>query len=260
MEKSLSNIINDKTSGSLEIVLKLNKYIRQICSEPEKIEETIKLAKNNLSHFSLVNDYLNRLQKFYSENSNEKIIDFTNSYQKEIDGINIRIFKNAARFIQGKNVFLSLSNSKTLVEFFKLLKQENKKLKVIVSESRPKFEGRIFAKELLKNNIKVELITDAMISLYITKIDAVILGADIILKNGNVVNKVGSKSAAVIARYYKKPVYIIASGNKFSKKINYKSPIENPDEIWNYKNYNLKISNYYFEEIEKKLITKVITD
>ncbi len=260
MKKLIINIINDKTSGSLEIVLKLNDYIREICNKPERIEEAIILAKNNLSHFSIINDYLNRLQKDSSKYSYEKIIEFTNSFQKEIEDINLRIYKNAEQFIKGKNIFFTLSNSKTLVEFFKLLKPENNRLKIIVSESRPKYEGRNFAKDLLKHKIKVELITDAMVSLYIKKTDAIILGADIILRNGNVVNKAGSKSAALLARYYKKPVYIIASKNKKSKKLHYRQPKENPDEIWNYKNENLKISNYYFEEIEKNLITEIITD
>ncbi len=155
---------------------------------------------------------------------------------------------------------ITLSRSGTVLEILKLWHQKNKKLKVVVCESRPKFEGRLMAKELADNGINVELITDAMMGLYVPKVDAAIIGADTVLKNGNVVNKVGSKSLALLCKEYKKPFYVVTSKSKLSKKKIFKPKKENPQEIWDKKVKNLSISNIYFEEIEKKLITKIFTD
>ena len=53
------------------------------------------------------------------------------------------------------------------------------------------------AKELLKCGLKVDMITDAMAGIFVPKADAVIVGADAVLNNGNVINKAGSLSLAL---------------------------------------------------------------
>ena len=130
---------------------------------------------------------------------------------------------------------ITLSRSGTVLSILKLLHQKNKNLRVVICESRPKQEGRLFAKELAQNGIKVEFITDAMMALYVPKIDAALIGADIVLKNGNVINKVGSKALAVLCKEYKKPFYVVTSLSKLSKEKSFKQKRENSKEIWDYK-------------------------
>jgi translation initiation factor eIF-2B subunit delta len=129
-----------------------------------------------------------------------------------------------------------------------------------VCESRPKFEGRLLAEALAKSGIGTALITDAMMSLYVKEADAAIIGADLILSNGNVVNKVGSRLLALLCKEHKKPFYVLASKSKLSKEKIFKSKNENPDEVWTKKIKKLSISNIYFEEIEKNLISKIFTE
>ena len=57
----------------------------------------------------------------------------------------------------------------------------NRKLKITVSESRPKNEGKITAKRLSKIGIPVKYITEAMLAGEVSKCDAAIIGADKIL-------------------------------------------------------------------------------
>ncbi|HSP87404.1 MAG TPA: hypothetical protein VLN45_04680, partial [Ignavibacteriaceae bacterium] len=94
----------------------------------------------------------------------------------------------------------------------------------------------------------------------VEKSDSVIIGADIVLSNGDVVNKIGSRSLAIACKYFNKPFYVITSSDKFSKKKNY-LPEKNPaKEIWEFNHKLLSKQNYYFEVVEKKLITKVISE
>jgi len=81
-----------------------------------------------------------------------------------------------------------------------------------------------------------------------------------VLKKRNVVNKVGSKALALMCKENKKPFYVVTTRSKFSNKNNFKLKKENPDEIWETKINNLSISNTYFEEVDKKLITIIFTD
>jgi len=141
-----------------------------------------------------------------------------------------------------------------------LWKEKNPNLNVIISESRPEFEGRLMAEELLKSGFKINLITDAMAGMFVKNVDAVILGADAILRNKNVINKTGSLSLSLLSKHYKKRIYVLASKTKFLNTNNYKLISENPEKVWKFNHPKLKTINIPFEEIDKKLITGIISD
>ena len=257
---TLHNILNDRTSGSSEILLKLNEFIKNSIRDPQQIKLAIKQTKKNLSHFEVINEHLNSIEKIITSGDYNKLESYLSGFDSLLQSKYVKLYNNAKPFLKNIKTILTLSNSKTLLEVLKLFRQENKKLKIIICESRPKFEGKIFADALLNLNIKVELIYDFMISLYLPKVDAVIIGADKILKNGNVINKSGSKAAAILCRYFNKPFYVITTKEKFSSSRSFIPSLMQTNEVWNAKRRNLKISNIYFEEIPANLITKLITD
>ena len=116
------------------------------------------------------------------------------------------------------------------------------------------------ARKLSKLNISTELITEAAMAPHINKIDAALVGADVILKNGNVVNKTGSLTLAVLCKSHSIPFYVAADKQKFSYTNKFDQKEMPPEEIWRQSNPNIKITNFYFEEINKKLITKIFID
>lgn len=254
----LDRILNNKTLGSSELVHLLNKYFHSSQNNKAKILKSIPLIKAKLGHFEDVNSYLKNLKSSaHSVDSLLKFLETHSNHQK--DKVEIIFNKIYPRLKDLKSI-ITLSRSGTLIEILQLWHQRNKGFKVIVCESRPKFEGRLMAKSLAKIGIKSILITDAMMSLYISKVDAVIIGADVILKNGNVINKVGSKSLALLATEYNKPFYVVTTKSKFSFSNKFKSKQEDTKEVFNKKIKNLSVSNNYFEEVEKKFITKIFTD
>ncbi|MGD1006809.1 MAG: hypothetical protein ABR980_06225 [Ignavibacteriaceae bacterium] len=258
-KNKLDKILTDKTSGSEQILSGLNNYLLEIINDRKVVEFALKKVKADLFQFTGVENYINSFEKVLKSNRTGEPEKFLRRFAINSENKFLRIYKNAEPYLKNIHTVLTLSNSKTLLEIFKLWAQNNKRLHVIICESRPKFEGRIFAKQLLKQDIKVELITDAMMSCCIPKADAVILGADSISNNGNVINKTGSLAAAILCRYYKKPCYILASNDKLSKKTKFKQKKQAVEEIWKFRDKNLNITNYYFEEIPKELITKIIS-
>lgn len=257
---TLKSIINDKVSGSSEILEKLNKYILQNADDTIKLRNSLSSIRKALKDFAAINSYIEKVGELIDTGNTKKLKDFINSFDAWKTEEYNNIYNKARHYFSRFNTILTLSNSKTLLEVFKIWSRKNKKLKIIVCESRPKNEGIIFAKVLAKTNIKVQLITDASISNYIAKSDAAIIGADMILKNGNVVNKTGSRNAAIICKYFKKPFIVLATKDKFVNKESYKPVLENPHELLSKNNKNIEVFNSYFEEIEKSLITKIITD
>ncbi|HDP70471.1 MAG TPA: S-methyl-5-thioribose-1-phosphate isomerase [Actinobacteria bacterium] len=91
--------------------------------------------------------------------------------------------------------------------------KEGKKIHVYVDETRPKLQGaRLTIWELNKENVPTTLITDNMAGYLMSqgKIDKVFVGADRIATNGDVVNKIGTYSLAVLAKEHNIPFYVVA--------------------------------------------------
>ncbi|HZU32223.1 MAG TPA: S-methyl-5-thioribose-1-phosphate isomerase [Candidatus Angelobacter sp.] len=91
--------------------------------------------------------------------------------------------------------------------------QEGKKLHVFADETRPFLQGsRLTAWELMKDGIPTTLIADNMAGSMMRqgKIQAVIVGADRIAANGDVANKIGTYSVAVLAKEHGIPFYVAA--------------------------------------------------
>ncbi|MBM6968625.1 S-methyl-5-thioribose-1-phosphate isomerase [Pseudoramibacter alactolyticus] len=91
--------------------------------------------------------------------------------------------------------------------------EAGKQISVYADETRPLLQGaRLTAYELHKDGIPVTLITDNMAGwmMHQGKIDAVIVGADRITRNGDVANKIGTYSVSVLARAHGIPFYVAA--------------------------------------------------
>ena len=86
-------------------------------------------------------------------------------------------------------------------------------VRVLASETRPFLQGaRLTAWELSRDGIPVEIITDNMGGHFLSRggISAVVVGADRIAANGDVANKIGTYSLAVLAKENGVPFYVAA--------------------------------------------------
>jgi methylthioribose-1-phosphate isomerase len=88
-----------------------------------------------------------------------------------------------------------------------------KRISVIASETRPYLQGaRLTAWELTQERIPVTLITDSTAGHLVSRgqVDLVIVGADRIAANGDVANKIGTYTLAVLAERHRIPFYVAA--------------------------------------------------
>lgn len=84
---------------------------------------------------------------------------------------------------------------------------------VWVGETRPRLQGaRLTAWELAQEGIPATLVTDSMAAVLMARgqVDAVLVGADRIARNGDTANKIGTYALAVIARHHGVPFYVVA--------------------------------------------------
>jgi methylthioribose-1-phosphate isomerase len=91
--------------------------------------------------------------------------------------------------------------------------EEGRELHVLVDETRPFLQGaRLTAWELKEAGVPQTLITDNMAGYFMQRgeVDCVIVGADRIVANGDVANKIGTYTLAVLARTHGIPFYVAA--------------------------------------------------
>jgi len=150
--------------------------------------------------------------------------------------------------------------------------QEGKNIHVYVDETRPVLQGaRLTTWELTQGKIPFTLITDNMAGFLMSKkkIDLIIVGADRIARNGDVVNKIGTYSLSVLARENKVPFYVAApiSTIDLSLKSGEGIPIEerDPKEVTHILGKQItpagvKVFNPAFDLTPNRYIEAIITE
>ena len=101
----------------------------------------------------------------------------------------------------------------TALGIIKAAREQGKRISVVATETRPLLQGaRLTAWELKQEGIPVTLITDSMAGYFMNRggIDCVIVGADRIAANGDVANKIGTYTLAVLAKENSIPFYVAA--------------------------------------------------
>jgi ribose 1,5-bisphosphate isomerase len=93
---------------------------------------------------------------------------------------------------------------------------QGKRFEVFATETRPRFQGRITAKDLGTAGIPVTMILDDAARFFMNRVDKVIVGADAITANGALVNKIGTSIIALSAHEARTLVFVAAETYKFS--------------------------------------------
>jgi len=88
--------------------------------------------------------------------------------------------------------------------------------RINVLEGRPRYEGRDMARALAKHDMAVTLITDAQADIFLAPCRAVVVGADSVLANGDVLNKAGTALLAWAAHGHKVPFYVLCETLKIA--------------------------------------------
>ncbi len=175
-----------------------------------------------------------------------------------------RIYEIGARTIKNNSIIFTHCRSSTVTGILKEAKKQKKKFEVFCTETRPKFQGRKTAKELLDAKIPTTMIVDSAISSYIRKADMAIVGSDLINAEKSLVNKIGTKYLALACKRVNVPFFCATLLAKFDPETIYGKieEIETRDtkEIWEKPPKKLKILNPAFDYTPRELINAYITE
>jgi ribose 1,5-bisphosphate isomerase len=169
----------------------------------------------------------------------------------------------AKRIRDGMLVFTHCHSS-TVTRMIAKAKADGKNFSVICTETRPAFQGRITAREMVELDIQTMFIVDSAARFYMGDVDLVVVGADAITSEGNVVNKVGTSSIAVLANEARKPFYVVSELLKFDPETlngEYEGIEQrNPSEVWNEAPQKLYVRNPAFDVTPSRYIHGLICE
>ena len=230
---------------------------------------------------------LNRMRaklKEIEKESNEKIYTYLVTeaqaiHQEDID-MNKRMGKFGNELIpQGARILthcnagaLATAGYGTALGVIRAAQEAGKDVQVYADETRPLLQGaRLTAWELMQDNIPVTLVTDNMAGYLMRKgmVDLVIVGADRITANGDVANKIGTYSVAVLAKENKISFYVAAPTSTVDLSLKHGDEIvieeRGHEEVCSvFGNLvapeGVKVFNPAFDVTPNHLVTAIITD
>ena len=132
---------------------------------------------------------------------------------------------------------------------------------IIVSESQPGGEGLAAARALATAGWQVTLVADAACGLFMSGVQAAIIGADSVRADGSVINKVGSYPLALMAHEAHVPVYVLCEAAKIAAP---EFPLVyeemEPEELLPQPMSGITPRNPYFDRTPPELITAIIVE
>jgi ribose 1,5-bisphosphate isomerase len=185
-------------------------------------------------------------------------------FLKSLEESKEKIAEIGARRIRNNSVILTHCHSSTVTYMLKKAKEKGKIFEVICTETRPLLQGRITAREMLELDVKTTFIVDSAARFFMNQVDMVIVGADAITSEGNVINKIGTSMIALAAHEARTPFYVVSELLKFDPATMYgdyeKIEERSPNEVWKNPPNNLIIRNPAFDVTRRDFIHGIICE
>ncbi|MFC2154408.1 ribose 1,5-bisphosphate isomerase [Candidatus Altiarchaeota archaeon] len=195
---------------------------KQIIKEVKQAGERIRSSRPTAVSLPNTIDYINY---FAHENKGLNPNEFKKTLKKEIkqfikdqENSLVKIAEYGARLIKDGDDILTHCNSDTALQVIIQAHKKRKRINVVCTETRPRNQGYLSVKALRKAGINPTLIIDSSAYYHLKKleIDKVIVGADAICANGDVINKIGTAQVALAAKTLGIEVIVAAESIKFS--------------------------------------------
>jgi len=234
----------------------LLKEMQQTKQELLKTRPTEPFLQNVLNHAFL------NIQETSLRNIKENLLHKIQATKKKLQIDMNHIISITTEKIPKNAVIFTHCHSNTVCA--SIIAAKFKKPIIYQTESRPVYQGRITAQQLSAAKITTHHFVDGAMHEAIKKADMILLGADAITSEGNVINKIGSALVADLAERYNVPFYICTHSLKFDPKTTKgkQEPIEQrkSNEVWAKPPKGVIIHNPAFEYINATQITGIISE
>ena len=269
VEERIAQVRDDREHGSRWLVREAISILQNLAEAPSD-EQQLYAAGRELAQArpsmaalaSAVGRVLN------VQGGPEAVVQAAERLLREYDTATEAIASHAQPFVRGTILTCSLSG--TVLDVLVACREQIER--GIVLEGRPRYEGRTLAQELSKHGIAVTLITDAEAAIFLPLCNGVVVGADSVLANGDVINKAGTALLAWAAWGEHIPMYVMCETLKISPhhwfdegRTHWTENVKlleekEPGEVLASPITGVTVRNFYFDHTPYKLVSKIITE
>ena len=192
---------------------------------------------------------------------------------QKLGNVGKRLLKDGSRVLTHCHAgILATGGRGTALSVIYAARDEGKKISVFADETRPLLQGaRLTSWELMQEGIDVTLLCDNAAAAAMSRdlIDIVIVGADRIASNGDVANKIGTFSVAVLAKEHGIPFTVVAPSSTFDMNAKSGKEIEieqrDAEEVRGFRGTpvapdDVKVFNPAFDVTPAKYISAIVTE
>ncbi|XP_043208781.1 translation initiation factor eIF-2B subunit alpha-like isoform X3 [Amphibalanus amphitrite] len=155
-------------------------------------------------------------KKGHLRESQSLMIERGRDFIQQYSGARQKIADLCDPFIMDDMTILTHSRSRAVRDaLIRAKKESGKNFRVLVTESQPDRSGAELRRELAAAGIDCTVILDAAVAYSMESVDCVLVGAEGVVENGGIVNKIGSLAVAMSAHAFKRPLYVLAECVKF---------------------------------------------
>ena len=268
VEESITTIAEDHRSGASRIarVALETMALLVLESKGRPKAEDLELAARRISEaqpaMSIVHNVAHMFARLVGEGLDPVAVRM--QILDELDTSKDRIARSYLKVAPEHAVVVTTSFSDNVLATLQLLHEKERLSRVFVLESRPLLEGRFLGIALREAGIAASLTPDALGPSLVAESTAVLVGADSVLRDGSVVNKIGSYGLALAAREHGKPFHVACETLKFDVRHDAASwpgcPLMRPREVWENPPEEIEIVNRYFEVVPAPLVTAIVTE
>jgi ribose 1,5-bisphosphate isomerase len=266
-------IIHSKAKTTHELYEEIIRLVLEI----EKTRPTEPMMRNSLrSTLKFMLYWINKHKQIKVEELKQKVLDLQKKILMIMDEEIEKIADIGAMNIKDGSKILVHCHSTSVIKILQRCYDQNKNIEVSCLETRPLFQGRLSARELAEYGIKTNLYVDSAVGSIIQKHDLVLVGADAITAEGDLINKIGTYTIAQIAKLNQIKFYCAAELFKYDPltKVGFEEIIEQRDikEVWGDGLYvnenqppqkvppNLMVYNPSFDRTPAAFISAYITE
>ena len=263
VEARVAAIAADRESGASELAMRALEAFESFCTAKRTADELRDLAaklETAQPSMAAVRNVAHLCAQLIADSQDTTLV--LREVRREMEGAQEKIARNAIKVFPGRVSLLTLSRSTAVIAACRWLHQRGRLAGVTVMESRPRLEGRRTAQELATANVPTTLVADALGPSLVRDCDAVLVGADSVLRDGSLVNKIGSYALALAAAAAGKPFHAACETLKIdaahAKDSLPQQVPQSPQELE--PPVSVGVLNLYFDLTPPDLVTSYITD
>lgn len=274
IEQRITQVCNDREHGSRWLVREAILILRDVAQSSQISQDALmkllfhyarRLAQSRPAMAALASAVS---QVVCVEGGPEAVVQEAQRLLAEYDTAVEQIALHAQPLLHGCVMTCSISG--TVLGVFVAHRQQIER--VIVLEGRPCYEGRQMAQALSQQGLAVTLITDAQADIFLPECQSVVVGADSILINGDVLNKAGTALLAWAAHGHSLPFYVLGETLKISPRrwvdhhVAHRAQnlvmLEEKDaeEVLEQPISGVTVHNFYFDRTPYRLVSAIVTE